>query len=118
MAVVLVVDDLDLVRGLCRSILVRQGHTTIEASDGQQAVDLYKEKKPDAVILDLMMPGMDGLTALAEIRRHDPEARVAMFTAHHERDVVMRALELGARDYVVKPFHSDRLMQAVERLLA
>ena len=65
-----------------------------------------------------MMPGMDGLAALREIRSIDPDARVAMFTAHREREQVMRAIELGARDYVVKPFHADRLIQAVEKLLS
>jgi two-component system, chemotaxis family, chemotaxis protein CheY len=116
-AVVLVVDDLDLVRMLCRNILVGAGHDVIEASDGLGAVKAYQEHRPDAVLLDLMMPVMDGLSALREIRRIDPDARVAMFTAHREREQVVRAIELGARDYVVKPFHADRLVQAVNRLL-
>jgi two-component system chemotaxis response regulator CheY len=116
-AVVLVVDDLDLVRMLAKSILERAGHDVIEASDGQAGVRAYDEHRPDAVLLDMMMPVMDGLSALREIRRLDPGARVAMFTAHRERDQVVRAIELGARDYVVKPFHADRLVQAVTRLL-
>jgi two-component system chemotaxis response regulator CheY len=116
-AVVLVVDDLDLVRSLCRNILERAGHLVIEASDGVEGVKTYEEHQPDAVLLDLMMPGMDGLSALREIRKLDPDARVAMFTAHRERDQVMRAIELGAKDYVVKPFHADRLVQAVNKLL-
>ena len=117
MAVVLVVDDLDLVRSLCKNILERAGHLVIEATDGIEAVKIYEEHRPGAVLLDLMMPGMDGLSALREIRKIDPEARVAMFTAHRERDQVMRAIELGAKDYVVKPFHADRLVQAVNKLL-
>jgi two-component system chemotaxis response regulator CheY len=116
-AVVLVVDDLDLVRSLCKNILERAGHTVVEAADGTEAVQAYADHRPDAVLLDLMMPGMDGLTTLGEIRKLDPEARVAMFTAHRERDQVMRAIELGAKDYVVKPFHADRLVQAVNKLL-
>jgi two-component system chemotaxis response regulator CheY len=116
-AVVLVVDDLDLVRSLCKNILDRAGHYVIEASDGIEAVKTYQEHRPDCVLLDLMMPGMDGLSALREIRKLDPSARVAMFTAHRERDQVLRAIELGAKDYVVKPFHADRLVQAVNKLL-
>ena len=114
---VLVVDDLDLVRILCRNILDRAGHYVIEAADGLAAVRAYEEHRPDAVLLDLMMPGMDGLSALCEIKKINPDARVAMFTAHREREQVVRALELGARDYVVKPFHADRLVQAVDRLI-
>jgi len=116
-ALVLVVDDLDLVRSLCKNILDRAGYEVIEAADGLEAIKAYGERRPDAVLLDLMMPGMDGLSALQEIRKIDPEARVAMFTAHRERDHVMRAIELGAKDYVVKPFHADRLVQAVNKLL-
>jgi two-component system chemotaxis response regulator CheY len=116
-AVVLVVDDLDLVRMLCKNILERAGHYVIEASDGQSGVRAYDEHRPDAVLLDMMMPVMDGLSALREIRRINPDARVAMFTAHRERAQVVKAIELGARDYVVKPFHADRLVQAVNRLL-
>ena len=116
-AVVLVVDDFDLVRKLCATILDRAGHQVIEASDGLAAIKAYQEHRPDAVLLDLMMPVMDGLSALREIRRIDPDARVAMFTAHRDREQVVRAIELGARDYVVKPFQADRLVQAVNRLL-
>jgi CheY-like chemotaxis protein len=68
-AVVLVVDDLDLVRMLCKTILERLGHEVIEASDGQAAVTAYEEHRPDAVLLDLMMPVMDGLSALRLMKR-------------------------------------------------
>jgi two-component system chemotaxis response regulator CheY len=118
MARVLVADDLDLIRTLCRSILERQGHIMIEATNGIEAIRRYKDFHPDAVILDVMMPGLDGLSALREIKKHDPTARVAVFTAHRERETVMRALELGVTDFVIKPFKSERLSEAVTKLLA
>lgn len=117
MPVVLVVDDLDLVRMLCRRYLEAAGYQVIEAANGAEAVKAYQEQRPDAVLMDMLMPEMDGLTALRLIRGADPAARVAMFTAEHDRSHVVSALQSGALDYVVKPFRKERLVEAVERLL-
>jgi two-component system chemotaxis response regulator CheY len=90
----------------------------VEAGDGDQAVKLYQEARPDAVLLDVTMPRMDGLTALKEIRKIDPRARVAMVTAMGQQDVVVEALKSGARDFVMKPFEAERLNAALDRILS
>lgn len=114
---VLIVDDQDLVREFCGRVLTCHGFEVMEADDGQQAIEMYRETQPDAVLLDVMMPTMDGITLLQELRRIDPNARVVMISGNKQEDIVKRALKLGARDYVLKPFHSTRLIGAVERLL-
>lgn len=117
MAVVLVADDLDLVRMLAQRYLENLGHTVLLVADGAHAVAAYLEHRPDAVLLDLLMPGMDGIAALRAIRELDPKARVAMLTAEQDTKQVVGALRLGAVDYVLKPFKPERLAQAVDRLL-
>jgi two-component system chemotaxis response regulator CheY len=117
MARVLVVDDVAGVRELCTFVLTARGHEVIQTDNGAEAVTLYESERPDAVLLDLMMPEMDGLATLEAIRAIDPNARVAMLTGTRDEPVVRRALALGARDYVVKPFHGHRVEEAVERLL-
>jgi two-component system chemotaxis response regulator CheY len=114
----LVVDDSAAVRDLCARMLAARGHTAVGAADGAEAVALYQEQRPDAVLLDLHMPGMHGLATLEAIRGVDPDARVAMLTSNKEAEMVQRALGLGARDYVVKPFRADRLDEAIDRLLS
>ncbi|HEY3110818.1 MAG TPA: response regulator [Chloroflexota bacterium] len=117
MARVLVVDDTAPVREMCAWILRRRGHEVIEADGGAAAAQLYASEHPDAVLLDVMMPGVDGLTALAEIRTLDPDARVAMLTGARDEATLRRAVALGARDYLAKPIEVSRLVQAVERLV-
>ena len=115
---ILVVDDAGLVRRHCRKFLVDNGYAVLEAENGLEAVALYKEHKPDAVLLDITMPEMDGLTALKEIRRLDPEASVVMVTGMQQQAVIVDALKSGAKDFVIKPFQGDRLLLAVEKLFA
>jgi two-component system chemotaxis response regulator CheY len=117
MARVLVVDDAAPVREMCAWILRRRGHEVIEADNGASAARLYAAEHPDAVLLDVMMPGVDGLTALAEIRTYDPAARVAMLTGARDEATIRRAVALGARDYLAKPIQASRLVQAVERMV-
>ncbi|HEV8633373.1 MAG TPA: response regulator [Chloroflexota bacterium] len=115
---VLIVDDQDLLRQLCGRILETCGHRVLEATTGAQAIRLYQEERPDAVLLDIGIPDMDGIAVLEELRRIDPRARVAMLTGERRPEAVRRALSLGARDYIVKPFYSERLKTAIDRLLA
>jgi two-component system chemotaxis response regulator CheY len=113
----LVVDDAAFMRMRCVKLLKESGHETVEAENGRKAVEMYKSLKPDAVLLDITMPEMDGLEALREILAFDPKARVAMVTAVGQQAVVIEALKAGAADFVVKPYQQTRFLQAVHRLL-
>jgi two-component system chemotaxis response regulator CheY len=116
-AKVLVVDDAGFIRRWCVHALEAQGHEVLEAENGKDGVRMYEQARPDAVLLDVSMPVMDGLTALHQIRTHDPSARVAMLTSEGHMETVVEARRLGARDFVVKPCDSARLLAALERIL-
>jgi two-component system chemotaxis response regulator CheY len=118
MAKILVVDDAAFMRLRAVKLLVEAGHLVIEAENGRVAIEVYVRERPDAVLLDITMPEMDGLEALSEIRKVDPAARVAMLTAMGQQTIVMDAIKRGARDFVVKPFAPDRVLGAVNKLLA
>jgi two-component system, chemotaxis family, chemotaxis protein CheY len=115
---ILVVDDAGLVRMRCRRFLTEYGYEVVEAENGLDAIAKYKHARPDAVLLDITMPEMDGLTALKEIRKLDPEANVVMVTGMHQQGMIMDALRCGAKDFVLKPFEPDRVLLAVEKLLS
>src|SRR3979411_3456329 len=100
------------------NVLQEHGHDVFQAENGVEAVRQYAEHRPDAVLLDITMPEMDGLAALKEIRRIDPAARVAMVTAMGQQALVMEALRAGAKDFVLKPFQHDRMLGALHKLLA
>jgi two-component system chemotaxis response regulator CheY len=116
-ATILVVDDSAFMRMRCVATLKELGHDAVEAGDGRQAVDMYKQAKPQAVLMDITMPGVDGLTALREILSFDPGARVAMVTAMGQQAIVMEAIKAGARDFVVKPFDPERVKAALKKLV-
>ncbi len=118
MTKILVVDDAAFMRMRSTKLLKENGFEVVEASTGREAVEQYKAHKPDAVLLDITMPDMDGLTALKEIRAVDGNARVAMVTAMGQQSIVMEALKSGARDFIVKPFEPARVIQAVQKLVA
>ena len=118
MAKVLVVDDSAFMRLRNVNLLKELGHETLEAGDGAQAVEVYKQDSPDAVLMDITMPGMDGLEALKQILSFDPAAKVAMVTAMGQQGIVMEAIKAGASDFVVKPFDPDRVKAALAKLNA
>ncbi len=118
MTKILVVDDAAFMRMKATRLLAENGYEVVEASTGAEAVDCFKREKPDAVLLDITMPDMDGITALKEIRAVNPNARVAMVTAMGQQSIVMEALKAGASDFIVKPFAPDRVLTAVEKLVA
>ena len=89
----------------------------VEATDGLEAVALYQSERPDAVFLDITMPGMDGLAALEEIIKVDAQARIAMVSAMGQQSVVMQALKAGAKDFLVKPFEPERVLKTLDKLL-
>ena len=118
MATILVVDDAAFMRMRMSKILTEAGYQVVQAENGLEAVEKYKSDKPDAVLMDITMPEMDGLTALKEIRQHDPAARVAMVTALGQQQIVLEAVQSGAKDFLVKPCEGDRVLAAVSKLCA
>ena len=118
MAKILVVDDAAFVRMKYVKSLVDNGYEVVEATNGVEALEKYKECKPDAVLLDINMPVMDGIVTLHEIMNIDPDARVAMVTCIGSQSIVLTALRAGARDFVVKPFDGTRVLDTVQKLLS
>jgi two-component system chemotaxis response regulator CheY len=118
MARILIVDDAEFLRMRISKMLLAEGYEVIEAENGLQAVEKYKTDKPDAVLMDITMPEMDGLTALKEIKAFDAKAKIVMLTALGQESVVLEAIKSGARDFVVKPFERERVMSAITKLLA
>src|SRR5438034_10204170 len=110
MARILVVDDAAFMRVRAAKVLADNGHEVAVAENGREAVSKYAEWRPDAVLMDITMPEMDGLAALKEIRKLDPNARVAMVTAMGQQVIVLEALKSGARDFILTPFQSDILI--------
>jgi two-component system chemotaxis response regulator CheY len=118
MARVLVVDDAAFMRKMVSDALASGGHEIVgEAGNGAEAVDRYKELKPDLTTLDITMPEKDGLAALQEIMAIDPGAKVVMCSALGQESKVLESIKLGAKDFVVKPFQADRVLEAVGKAL-
>jgi two-component system chemotaxis response regulator CheY len=119
MARVLVVDDAAFMRKMVSDALAKGGHEVVgQAGNGVEAIARYNELKPDLVTLDITMPEKDGLAALADIMGSDPSARVVMCSALGQESKVLEAIKLGAKDFVVKPFQPDRVIEAVGKALA
>jgi two-component system chemotaxis response regulator CheY len=114
---ILVVDDAAFMRTMLRRILEDEGFEVQEAPDGEVAVKKYKESKFDLVTMDIVMPNMDGVTAVKEIMKFDPDAKIIMITALAHKTLVLRALRAGARDFIVKPFDSAAVIEAVNNAL-
>lgn len=115
---VLLVDDAAFMRMMLKDILSNNGYEIVgEAENGAVAVDKYVELKPDIVIMDITMPEMDGLQAIKEIRAKDPQAKVIMCSAMGKQGMVIEAIQSGAKDFVVKPFQPDRVLEAVGKAL-
>ena len=115
---ILIADDSSFIRYGLRKLLVENGFHVLEADGGNRAIQLYKDERPDAVLLDITMPDLDGLSALRQIRRLDPRARVAMVTGMGQQSIVMQAIQAGASDFVVKPFEAGRVLAAIQKLVA
>ena len=118
MAKILIVDDAAFMRKVIRDTLTKSGYTDLhEAVDGADAVEKYAELKPDLVLMDITMPNMDGLEALKAIRAKDSNANVVMCSAMGQEAMVMEAVQAGIKDFIVKPFKSDRLLKAVTSIV-
>lgn len=112
---VLVVDDAVFMRTKASKLLTEAGYSVVEASNGEEAVEKYAKERPDVVLMDITMPGMDGITALKKILADHPDARVIMCTALGQRSMVLEAIKSGAKDFVVKPFEPEQLLAAVKK---
>lgn len=116
---ILITDDALFMRVTLKNILTQNGYEVVaEASNGVESVKLYKELQPDVVTMDITMPEMDGISALKAIRAHDPGANVIMCTAMGQKNLVVEAIAAGARDFIVKPFQPDRVLEAVNKAAA
>ncbi len=116
MGTVMIVDDSAFMRQHCVSLVQELGHGTVEACDGREAVELYQRAKPDAVLMDITMPRMDGLEALHAILALDPDANVAMVTAVDQQASTLQALKEGARAVVAKPYESEKIKTTLQKL--
>lgn len=116
---VLVVDDAAFMRMMIKDILSKNGFEVVgEAENGAVAVKLYRELNPDIVTMDITMPEMDGIAAVKAIKEIDPRAKVIMCSAMGQQLMVMEAIQAGARDFIVKPFQQERVVQALEKAIA
>ncbi|WP_373229582.1 response regulator [Cohnella sp.] len=115
---ILIVDDAAFMRMMIRDILTKNGYEVVgEAQDGAQAIEKYKELHPDLITMDITMPEMDGITALKEIRKLDTNAKVIMCSAMGQQAMVIDAIQAGAKDFIVKPFQADRVIEAIKKTL-
>ncbi|MEK7431862.1 MAG: response regulator [Cyanobacteriota bacterium] len=115
---VLVVDDAAFMRMMLKDILIKNGFMVIgEASNGAEAVLKYQELKPDIVTMDITMPEMDGITAVREIVKINPNAKVVMCSAMGQQAMVLDAIQSGAKDFIVKPFQEEKVIDAMTKVL-
>ena len=115
---ILLVDDAAFMRMMLKDILVKNGYEVLgEAENGLKAVEKYKELNPDLVIMDITMPEMDGISAVKEIMKINKGAKVVMCSAMGQQAMVIDAIQAGAKDFIVKPFQPDRVIEAISKVL-
>lgn len=115
---VLIVDDLAFIKLIIRDTLEKTGFEVAgEASNGIEAVEMYKRLKPDIVLMDITMPRMDGIQALQEIMKADSSAKVIMCSALGQQKLIIQSIQLGAKDFIVKPFKPERIVGAIKKAL-
>lgn len=116
---VLIVDDADFMRMMLRDMVEEMGlKVTGEAADGVDAVQRYQQTNPDLVLLDITMPVMDGIEAVRHIMEINPKAIVVMITALGQKEQVLACIKAGARDFIIKPFDQERVIETLTRLLS
>ena len=115
---VLICDDAAFMRMIIKNVLTKGGYNVVgEAENGAKAVEKYKELSPDLVLMDITMPEMDGIQALKEIKKIDPNAKVIMCSAMGQQAMVVESIQAGAKDFIVKPFQEDRVLEAVKKVV-
>ncbi len=115
---ILICDDAAFMRMMIKDILTKNGYNVAgEAENGLKAVEKYNEIKPDLVLMDITMPEMDGIQALKKIRENDSSALVIMCSAMGQQAMVIESIQAGAKDFIVKPFQADRVLEAVKKVV-
>lgn len=115
---ILICDDAAFMRMMIKDILTKNGYNIVgEAENGQKAVEKYNETKPDLVMMDITMPEMDGIQALKAIKATDSGANIIMCSAMGQQAMVIESIQSGARDFIVKPFQPDRVLEAVKKAI-
>ena len=115
---ILICDDAAFMRMMIKDILTKNGYNVAgEAENGAMAVEKYAELKPDLVLMDITMPEMDGIEALKKIKASDPSASVIMCSAMGQQAMVIESIQSGAKDFIVKPFQADRVIEAVQKVV-
>ena len=118
MAKVMICDDAAFMRMMIKDILTKNGYEiAAEAENGAIAVETYPEAKPDLVLMDITMPDMDGIQALKKIKEIDANANVIMCSAMGQQAMVIEAIQSGAKDFIVKPFQAERVLEAVKKVV-
>ena len=115
---ILICDDAAFMRMMNKDILTKNGYNVAgEAENGVKAVEKYNELKPDLVLMDITMPEMDGIQALKKIKEADSSALVIMCSAMGQQAMVIESIQAGAKDFIVKPFQADRVIEAVKKVV-
>ena len=115
---ILICDDAAFMRMMIKDILTKNGYNVCgEAENGLKAVEKYNELKPDLVLMDITMPEMDGIQALKNIKAANPGAMVIMCSAMGQQAMVIESIQAGAKDFIVKPFQADRVLEAVKKVV-
>lgn len=115
---ILICDDAAFMRMMIKDILTKNGYNVVgEAENGLKAVEKYGETKPDLVLMDITMPEMDGIEALKRIKASDASATVIMCSAMGQQAMVIESIQAGAKDFIVKPFQADRVLEAVKKVV-
>jgi two-component system, chemotaxis family, chemotaxis protein CheY len=115
---VLIVDDAVVMRMMIKGILSKHGFDVVgEAQNGVEAVDKYKTLTPDLVTMDVVMPEMDGITAVREIMGHDPTAKIVMCTSMGQQALVVEAIQAGAKSFITKPFQPPKILETIHKVL-
>ncbi len=115
---ILIVDDAKFMRMTLSNILIKANYEVVgEAENGVQAVELFEKEKPDLVTMDITMPELNGIEALKEIKSKFADAKIIMCSAMGQQKMVVEAIEAGAKDFIVKPFDENRVIEAITRVL-
>lgn len=114
----LIVDDSEFMRNLLREILEEEFEIAAEAENGVEAVELYDEKRPDLVMMDIVMPIRDGIEATSEIKEADPDSNIIMCTSIGQEEKMKAAIKAGADGYITKPFQKPSVMDAIDDVVS